>query len=317
MANTFLVPMHDAPLVMPALPAALKKARYYRSSCSQLRLAADLWVYQYLILSQEQRNALPANVKMQSGSIVGELLQRVLCSDKVLAKMQSPHQISDKMSHLTLEQACEVAIVQSREIVPRDTDSDREQKARHLEMLNDVLVNAVEGFDGSRYGTIIAAEKEYIWYWQGLFASALGYADLVTSTHVIEFKTKWPSRGSVKKDGTRGFSAVKAPATPERAHIAQVSCYALASGKKPVLYYAGERGTSTFDGTNCEDLEEKNLQDNVSAYYLTARSRERMLLAVDGDVDRMVEMTQPDFGNFMWDLPAEHVAEAHRKWEGT
>ena len=55
----------------------------------------------------------------------------------------------------------------------------------------------------------------------------------------------------------------------------------------------------------------------MSAYYLTARSRERMLLAVDGDVDRMVEMTQPDFGNFMWDLPAEHVAEAHRKWEGT
>ena len=37
--------------------------------------------------------------------------------------------------------------------------------------------------------------------------------------------------------------------------------------------------------------------------------------SIDGDVDRMVEMTQPDFGNFMWDLPAEHLAEAHRKWE--
>ena len=315
MATKFLVPMHEAPLVMPALPAALKKARYYRSSCSQLRLAADLWVYQYLILSQEQRNALPANVKMQSGSICGELLQRVLCSDEVLAKMQSPHQIADKLSHLTLEQACEVAMSQFRQVAPRDTDSDREQKDKHLQMLNDVLCHAVKGFDVARYGEIIAAEKEYIWYWRGLFASALGYADLVTPTHVIEFKTKWPTRGSIKKDGTRGFSAVKAPTTPERAHIAQVSCYALASSKKPVLYYAGERDTSTFDETNCEDLEEKNLQNNVSNYYLTARSRERMLLAVDGDVDRMVEMTQPDFGNFMWDLPAEHLAEAHRKWE--
>lgn len=297
MTSQFLIPLRESGLIVDDVPPCFERVGLQRSSPNQLAMPQDWWIYRYLILTAEQQKRLLPNAKMECGTVVGVAAQRVL------------------LGECGLQDAADFAVAEMKRYIPRDDDADREQRDQAVKVIADMVVN-VHAAINSVYKNVVSVERELMWRWTGLYLPSLGYSDIETKTHVIEIKTKQPRRGKVsQKTGQRVFSAGTLPATPDKNHVAQVSCYALATGKKPVLVYANQKTHQIFAEGNCAALEEKNLQTNVRNYYLTARARERLVTTTGGDVRAMVAMTQPDFSDFRWDLPTDLFRDAIELWQ--
>lgn len=250
------------------------------------------WLYEYVVLTQEQRRSLPGNSAMKGGVCVGEILQkhyadtiwRINPNTKKLSPMENPHKGKNKDELITME------LEQFKNYDPVD-DKDQEKKERYMDQISTY----------AKYGFLAIAEIgaviSPVTCEEQLTTSRLSHQDLllpdlpiVQRTDMVlgdngplpkaiyEFKTQWDRLGKVKKDGGRSFVVIKPPAAPKIDHVMQCASYsAYYNFKVPVyLIYICSQGYKIFSADNCEELKTENLKKFFNNLVNVFIRRERM-----------------------------------------
>ena len=292
------------------------------------------WLYEYGVLTQEQRRSLPGNSAMKGGIHVGEILQkhyadiiwRINPNTKKLSPIKNEHKGKDKDELIAME------VEQFKNYEPVN-DKDLEKKERYMDQISEV----------SKYGFLAIAEigavVSPVTCEEQLTTSRKSHSDLLlpdlpivqrtdmaigdgpSPKAIYEFKTQWDRLGKIKKDGGRSFVVVKPPAAPKIGHVMQCACYsAYYNFKTPVhLIYICSQGYKIFNQDNCEELKQNNLKKYFKNLVNIFMRRERILSMFE-DQDRegilmnAASMMEPFFEHpFAWSNFTPEMMEQAKK----
>lgn len=280
------------------------------------------WLYEYGVLTQEQRRSLPGNSAMKGGIHVGEILQkyyadiiwRINPNTKKLAPIKNEYKNKDKDEIIAME------VEQFKNYEPVN-DKDQEKKERYMDQISEL----------AKYGFLAIAEigavNSPVTCEEQLTTSRSSHQDLllpdlsiVMRTDMViggsgplpkaiyEFKTQWDRLGKIKKGGDRSFVVVKPPAAPKIGHVLQCASYsAYYNFQVPVyLIYICSQGYKIFSQDNCEELKQNNLKKYFQNLVNVFIRRERILsMFQDQDRDAILSgaasMMEPFFDHpFAW-----------------
>lgn len=317
------------------LPEYATKLKINHWSPSQGNKRDGAWLYEYVVLTQEQRRSLPGNSAMKGGVCVGEILQkyyadtiwRINPSTKKLSPMKNEYKGRDKDELIKME------LEQFKNYNPVD-DKDQEKKERYMDLISDY----------AKFGFLAIAEigavTSPVTCEEQLTTSRSSHQDLLLPDlpivqrtdmridgngplpHAIyEFKTQWDRIGKTKKGGGRSFTVIKPPAAPKIDHVMQCACYsAYYHFKVPVyLIYICSQGYKIFNQDNCEELKEKNLKKYFQNMINTFIRRERIFtMHQDKDPDEIIlqaaSMMDPYFDHpYAWSNFTPEMMEQAKK----
>lgn len=274
------------------LPQYATKLGINHWSPSQGNKRDGAWLYEYIVLTQQQRRLLPGNSAMKGGVCVGEILQkyyadiiwRINPNTKKLSPIKNSYKGKDKDEIIALE------LQEFKNYIPVDS-KDQEKKERYIDQISTL----------AKYGFLAIAEigavNSPVTCEEQLTTSRSSHKDLLLPDlpivqrtdmalndsgslpkAIYEFKTQWDKLGKLKKDGGRSFIVVKPPTAPKIDHVMQCASYsAYYNFKVPIyLIYICSEGYKIFSQDNCEELKIKNLKKYFHNLVNIFIRRERM-----------------------------------------
>ena len=334
------------------LPLFAQKLKINHYSPTQFAIPDAAWLFKYVFMDQKmRRELLPSNAAMESGKIVGEVLQRIYAD--TIYKL---HPVKKKVAPTTNEKITKDAALQEeieklKEYVPND-EKDSDKKQKYLEEIPEVINHALDGLTKLAVASPVTCERQISIDQLEGFSSPLlptvGRIDFdygSINNHefgnspslelnptsqdafphkIIELKTKWSRLGKVKKDGTRSFLVSSLPAAASFNHVCQVATYAAHFNFKVPAYllYATKSGYTIFDSTNCHHLTVEGMKRNLQIMFNTFRRREQILtLYQDYTREEIIEgaaslMDMNLDHPFAWNgMPSELLKEAKLLWK--
>ena len=286
------------------LPLFAQKLKINHYSPTQFSIPDAAWLFKYVFMDQKmRRELLPSNAAMESGKIVGEVLQRIYAD--TIYKL---HPVKKKVAPTTNEKITKDAALQEeieklKEYVPND-EKDSDKKQKYLEEIPEVINHALSGLKELAVASPVTCERQIsIDQLEGFSSPLLPTVgridfDFGINNHefgkslpelnptsqdafphkIIELKTKWSRLGKVKKDGSRSFLVSSLPATASFNHVCQVATYAANFQFKVPAYllYATKDGYKIFDSTNCHHLTVDGMKKNLQIMFNTFRRREKI-----------------------------------------
>ena len=127
------------------LPLFAQKLKINHYSPTQFSIPDAAWLFKYVFMDQKmRRELLPSNAAMESGKIVGEVLQRIYAD--TIYKL---HPVKKKVAPTTNEKITKDAALQEeieklKEYVPND-EKDSDKKQKYLEEIPEVINHALDG----------------------------------------------------------------------------------------------------------------------------------------------------------------------------
>ena len=333
------------------LPLFAQKLKINHYSPTQFSIPDAAWLFKYVWMDQKmRRELLPSNAAMESGKIVGEVLQRIYAD--TIYKL---HPVKKKVAPTTNEKITKDAALQEeieklKEYVPND-EKDSDKKQKYLEEIPEVINHALDGLKELAIASPITCERQIsIQSPSGFLSSLLPTVgridfDFGINNHVfgdphhessptsqadafphkiIELKTKWSRLGKIKKDGTRSFLVSPVPAIASFNHCVQVATYAAHFDFKVPAYllYATKDGYKIFDSTNCHHLTVDGMKKNLQVMFNTFRRREKILalhehLTREEIIEEAAGMMDMNLDHpFAWNgMPTELLKEAKLLWK--
>ena len=308
-----------------------------------------VYVFRYLLSTQEQRRDFDGSANMASGVAVNDAIQWHL-SNKIWSfnpnqKKLAPH-ANEKLSE---DEAIAKAMEKFMSYVPVN-DKDREKKEHFQETIPQTIKQGIIAFKkiGAHKSAEVVAEDSINHVDHRLSLPIVGRTDLhftdfnvpersVTASSsndapflsICELKTSWQRPGKIKKDGTRSFASAKLPSTPSIIHLQQLAfyCFSLRKLNKkilPYLIYLTADDHIIFTDKNCADLEIENLNNYYEQLVKNCIRRERLLSRYidleepDMILQEIVKDVEPTFDHpFYWNIGAKHLARAKKIWSKT
>ena len=302
-------------------PEFAKKLKINHWSPTQGNKKDGPWLYEYIVLTQEQRRSLPGNAAMRGGIHVGEVLQRYYAdtiwrinpATKKIEAQKNKDKGRDKDELISEE------LQKFKDYEPVD-EKDRLKKERYMDFISVY----------SKYGFLAIAEtgavSSPVTCEEQLTTSRSKHSDLLlpdlpivqrtdmtfgesnSPTAILEFKTQWDKLGKPKKNGERSFLVTKSPAAPRIEHVMQCASYAAYYNfKVPVhLIYINGTGFKIFNASNCYQLQSENLKKYFSNLVNIFIRREKILsMFQDKDADEIIlgaaTIMEPYFDhNYAW-----------------
>lgn len=277
---------------MKEVPEVLKELGYAHDSASGATEDKYLMILK-LWLRHEHKMQYPASARMVTGTIVQEGLNsfRGLDNFDPQAGPQEGIEISAATRHM---------MSLYDEYQPRDWDDnkDAEEYEAFREYLSDMLGNASQALDAwqakHRINQINGEHK--LWHLEPrLDVPIMLFRDYYGGGQQADLKCKLPLRNPVKKDGTRSWRVPKPETEPTWQNIWQQAIYWKATGEKPSLLHVTASGYHIWDETNCEALQEDNLEraynDAVRSWVVT----QNLVRAANGNWRTLFGLVQPDF----------------------
>jgi len=335
------------------LPLFAQKLKINHYSPTQFVIPDAAWLFKYVFMDQKmRRELLPSNAAMESGKIVGEVLQRVY-ADTIYKLHPTIKKVKPtKNEKITKDAALQEEIEKLKDYVPND-EKDSDKKQKYLEEIPEVINHALSGLKELAVASPVTCERQISIDQLGEFSSPLlstvgridfdygmsvnnhefGNAphELNPTSHadafphkIIELKTKWSRLGKIKKDGNRSFLVSSVPATASFNHCVQVACYAAHFNFKVPAYllYATKTGYKIFDSTNCHHLTIDGMKKNLQIMFNTFKRREAILtLFQDLTREEIIEgaaglMDMNLDHPFAWNgMPPELLKEAKLLWK--
>ena len=334
------------------LPLFAQKLKINHYSPTQFVIPDAAWLFKYIFMDQKMRREfLPSNAAMESGKIVGEVLQRIY-ADTIYKLHPTIKKVKPTTNEkITKDAALQEEIEKLKDYVPND-EKDSDKKQRYLEEIPEVINHALSGLQELAVASPVTCERQISLDQPGGFFSPLlptvGRIDfdygsinnhefgtslteaIPTSQadafphKIIELKTKWSRLGKIKKDGNRSFLVSSVPATASFNHCVQVACYAAHFNFKVPAYllYATKTGYTIFDSTNCHHLTIEGMKRNLQIMFNTFRRREQILtLYQDHTREEIIEgaaslMDMNLDHPFAWNgMPPELLKEAKLLWK--
>ena len=334
------------------LPLFAQKLKINHYSPTQFAIPDAAWLFKYVFMDQKmRRELLPSNAAMESGKIVGEVLQRIYAD--TIYKL---HPVKKKVAPTTNEKITKDAALQEeieklKEYVPND-EKDSDKKQKYLEEIPEVINHALDGLTKLAVASPVTCERQIsidqlegfsspllptvgrIDFDYGMSINNHEFGKSLTEPNptsqdafphkIIELKTKWSRLGKVKKDGTRSFLVSSLPAAASFNHVCQVATYAAHFNFKVPAYllYATKDGYTIFDSTNCHHLTVDGMKKNLQIMFNTFRRRERILalsehLTREEIIEEAAGMMDMNLDHpFAWNgMPPELLKEAKLLWK--
>ena len=332
------------PLSELTLPNFSRLGINHHSSTS-LSYPQGIFVYRYIICTQEERRAFDGNANMAAGVAVGNALNyrfaKVIWKLNPLTKKLAPTE--NKV--FTDQEAIDKAMEKYRSYKPVD-EVDQEKFEHYLETIPQTIKQGFKCFAELCGSHHIVCEETINHSDKRLYLPIVGRSDFsvqdlrkeqslpgVHSTTTasqadllsvqVELKTAWQKPMRKRKDGSRSFSSAKLPSIPNPMHLQQIAFYYVASKpKNPKLIYLTADGYKIFTKENCGDLEPENLKNYYEQLIRIAQRRERLLKRYEhiNDTDRMkMELYRdcdPQFNHpFYWKIGNHYLNEAKELWK--
>ena len=309
-----------------------------------------IYVYRYLLCTQEQRREFEGNANMAAGVAVNDAMQ-FHYSDEIWSfnpnqKKLAPH----KNEKLSKDEAIAKAMEKFNEYVPVN-ETDRLKKEHYQETIPQTCHQGFLAFDsiGIKNSNKVVAEdsinfvdhrlslpivgrtdvhfttnKVFNASSQGVAAQSHSSDTFLSDLNVVELKTSWSRIGRAKKDGTRSFSSAKLPSI-NISHLQQLAFYCFCLRKKsnisPYLIYLTEGDFMIYTEKNCADLELQNLNNYYEQLVSNCIRKERLLSRyIDLEEPEMIlaeiaKDIEPGFDHmFYWNIGAKHLARAKKIW---
>ena len=333
------------------LPLFAQKLKINHYSPTQFSIPDAAWLFKYVWMDQKmRRELLPSNAAMESGKIVGEVLQRIY-ADTIYKLHPVKKKVAPTINEkITKDAALQEEIEKLKEYVPND-EKDSDKKQKYLEEIPEVINHALSGLKELAVASPVTCERQISIDQLEGFSSPLlptvGRIDFdygSINNHefgnvyhglnptsqdafphkIIELKTKWSRLGKVKKDGSRSFLVSSIPATASFNHCCQVATYAAHFNFKVPAYllYATKDGYTIFDSTNCHHLTVDGMKKNLQIMFNTFRRRERILalsehLTREEIIEEAAGMMDMNLDHpFAWNgMPPELLKEAKLLWK--
>jgi len=315
-----------------------------------------IYVYRYLLCTQEERREFEGNANMMAGVVTGDAMQ-----DHYSNKIWSFHPLQKKLSprnhnKLSKDEAIAKALEKFK-TYQAVNEKDQEKKDHYLETIPQTIHQGFLAFDslGINNSKDVVAEDSINFKDKRLSLPIVGRSDIIYKIQsqdkskvfqaaeqssaavlppgnnvlsdlvILELKTAWQKLGKQKKDGSRSFSSARLPSLPNRIHLQQLSFYCTArSPVAPVLCYLTADGFKIFTKENCTDLEPENL-NNYYEQLVNSCLRKERLLARHIDLDEpdmilkeIIKDVDPEFNHpFYWSIGNKYLSKAKKIWSNT
>ena len=320
-------------------------------SPTQASMADGIYLFRYIMCTQEERRNFEGNANMAAGVAVNDAIQWHYSNDiwkfNPLTKKLQPQ----KNEKLSQEVAIQKALDKFSDYIPV-SDKDRDKFEHYKETIPQTIRQGFIACDqlGAAKANNISAEDSINHTDKRLQLPIVGRTDLIlkdfnaseqsgaASSHlsgvssndapflsVLEFKTVWQKPMKIRKDGSRSFSSAKLPSIPSKIHLQQIAFYTVScSPCYPSLVYLSADGFKIFTPDNCADLEKENLKNYYEQLVKVCVRRERMLGRyahlndIDAVVRELIADTDPGFDHpFYWNIGHEFVKKAKELWSNT
>ena len=332
----------EDPLKEKALPLFAKKLNINHFSPTQFSIPDGNWLFKYLVLTQEERRALPSNSQMKAGVAVNNVLQKHLADtiwkfgpQRKLTPMANQEKNKDKQEIIHEE------LQEFRNHIAND-DKDQAKKEKYQDEIFAVCTHGFSALEKLGVATTypITCEEQISITQEvsSLFLSVVGRTDFTfggvqdkggvisapTPAGIIEIKTQWSKVGKLKKSGERSFISLSAPATPSYNHLIQCAMYAAYWNYQVPVYliYLNKNEYKIFDSSNCEGLTIEGLQKNFKNMVTVFKRREKLLSQFE-DLDpqqiitNTIDLIDPMFDHpYCWHgIGAENLEKAKKLWK--
>ena len=314
-------------------------------SPSQASMNDGIYLFRYIICTQEERRLFEGNANMMAGVVTGDALadhySNTIWRMNPLTKKLQP-QLNEKLSQ---EAAIQKALEKFKEYNPVN-DKDRDKFEKYQETIPQTIRQGFLACEkiGIAKAKEITAEasinhtdhrlhlpivgrtdihfKDFNSLEQSNEASASNAAPFLSVLKCIEIKTVWQKPLKIRKDGSRSFSNAKQPSTPSKVHLQQIAFYAVSKSPcVPSLVYISADGFKLFTPDNCADLEKENLRNYYEQLVQICERRERMLSRyahindTDTIIKELIADTDPQFSHpFFWNIGQEFLKKAKEVW---
>jgi len=324
---------------------SLLKINHHSPTSSSMPLG--IYVYRYLLCTQEERREFEGNANMMAGVVTGDAMQ-----DHYSNKIWSFHPLQKKLSprdhnKLSKDEAIAKALEKFKEYVPCN-DKDQEKKDHYLETIPQTCHQGFLALDslGINNSNDVVAEDSINHVDKRLSLPIVGRSDIhfkesksseqsggasvpydSSVLSVLELKTAWQKPGKVKKSGDRSFSLARLPVLPNKIHLQQLAFYYKAkcsSGDyfvSPLLCYLTVDGFKIFNSKNCADLEPENLNNYYEQLVKSCLIKERLLARhIDLDeadliLSEIIKDVDPEFSHpFYWSIGNKYLTKAKKIW---
>lgn len=249
-------------------------------SPSQASLPLDQWVFKYLHYNQNDRKKLKTSAKMHAGNQAG------IAAQNILERSNQEQKLSFFVT---------------------DDLKEKEQHEQNVQSFQDTLANITKAF--KEIGIVDDVDKQYENYVSGEFTNivlpVIGRTDVESKRFLIELKTKWRTRGGLKKDGTRSFTKSKVPDKPDENHLKQLAFYHTFKPKvKSLLVYVGEREDHGYKIFDIEEFDPKLLMEEFKDDLEVKQNIAKL--------DDPRKYVKKDFKHWGWDIGEDNYKEARR-----
>mgnify|MGYP003144414909 CR=1 FL=1 len=309
-------------------------------SPTQASMADGIYLFRYIMCTQEERRNFEGNANMAAGIAVNDALQWHYAKDiwkyNPLTKKLQPQ----KNEKLTQEAAIQKALDKFSDYIPV-SDKDRDKFNHYKETIPQTIRNGFLACEqlGALKAKNISAEDSINFIDKRLQLPIVGRTDLIfqdfygdeqSSSEVIhapflsvlEIKTVWDKPMKIRKDGSRSFSKAKLPSSPNKIHLQQLAFYAVSKSPCcPSLVYLSPNEFKIFTPKNCADLEKENLRNYYEQLVKICIRRERLLSRyshlndTDAIIKELIADTDPQFDHlFFWNIGHEFVKKAKELW---
>ena len=249
-------------------------------SPSQASQPLDQWVFKYLYCNQKDRSKFKTNAKMHAGNQAGVAAKNIL-------------------ERSNQEQTLKLFVTSN--------EKEKEQHEQNLQSYSETLANIAKAF--REIGVVDDVDKQYENYvsgeFDGIVLPVIGRTDVESKRFLIELKTKWRTRGGLKKDGTRSFTKSRVPDKPDENHLKQLAFYHTFKPKvKSLLVYVCEREDHGYKIFDIEDYDYKSLMQEFKDDLEVKQNIAQL--------DDPRKYVKKDFKHWGWDIGQENFLEAKR-----
>jgi len=332
-------PLAD-PLSELSLPNFSRLGINHHSSTS-LSYPDGVFVFRYIVCTQQDRRKFDGNANMAAGVAVGNALSYIFA--KTIWKMNplTKKLAPVKNEFLSDEESIDKAMEKYRKYKPVD-DTDREKFEHYLTTIpptirqgikvlrplcanHHIVCEDVVNHKDHRLDLYLVGRTDFSIQDDQQEKSSGGIKDAPNAHRlcILELKTSWQKAMKRKKDGSRSFSYAKLPLLPNKNHLKQLSFYCTA--QRPVdakLIYLTADGSQVFHQGNCADLEPANMKNYYEELVRSAIRRERLLKRYEhiNDTAQMkleiIKDCNPQFDhNFYWKIGNHYLNQAKELWK--
>ena len=292
------------------LPQYREKLGSYHESASNGNMPKDQMALKLYCRSQ-LKVSFPDAARMMSGRIVqlGVDHHKGLIDFSPIQQQQEGVEINEAIRH---------ALTDYQLYNPRtfDDGKDKEELENFQEYIPDMIKVAVEGLN-EYFQNVNTIDGEYGKEYKEprIDVPILLYQDYSGGGKQIDLKCHLPLRNPPKKDGTRTWRVPKPKTEPSDNWVKQQAVYWKATGQKPALLSVTASDYNIIDETNCELLQEDNLQIAYNEMVKSWEVTQNLLKASNGSWKTLCSLIQPDMNEIARMHGPEFVQIAKQLWE--